>query len=88
MDDSASHYGIVVLRLLFLVTLALTIAGVRMHAQPDNPTVVHIGHKLAEAGGVLSVFLLSLCFVGEVYAWLNYRCTFSLKSQKVYIMHN
>jgi hypothetical protein len=86
LDDSASHYGIVALRILFLTILALTIAGVRMHAQPDNPTVVHVGQKLAEAGSLLSIVLLGLCLVGEVYAWLNYRCTLSLKSQKVYIL--
>jgi hypothetical protein len=86
LDNSASHYGIVALRILFLTTLALTIAGVRMHAQPDSPTVVHVGHKLAEAGSLLSIVLLGLCLVGEVYAWLNYRRILSLESQKVYIM--
>jgi hypothetical protein len=54
-----------------------------MHAQPDNPTVVHIGQRLAEAGSILSILLLGVCFVGEVYAWVNYRRTLSLKSQKV-----
>ena len=81
-----SHYGIVTLRLLFLTTLALTIAGVRMHAQPDNPTIVHIGQRLAEAGSVLAIVLLSVCIVGEVYAWVNYRRTLSPKSQKVYVL--
>ena len=57
-----------------------------MHAQLDDPTVVHIGQRLAEAGSVLSIFLLGVCLVGEVYAWVNYRCNLSLKSQKVYIL--
>ncbi|GAB7329041.1 hypothetical protein MBLNU13_g00886t2 [Cladosporium sp. NU13] len=83
LDDSASHYGIVALRLLFLTTLALTIAGVRMHAQPDNQTIVNIGQRLAEAGSVLSIFLLGVSLVGEVYAWVKYRFTLSLKSQKL-----
>lgn len=56
-----------------------------MHARPDNSTIVRIGQKLAEAGSVLSISILGVCLVGQVYAWLNYRRTFSLKSQKVYI---
>lgn len=57
-----------------------------MHAQPDNPTIVDIGQKLAEAGSILSILLLGVCLVGEVYAWVNYRRTLSLKSQKVYVL--
>lgn len=57
-----------------------------MHAQLDNPTIIHIGQRLAEAGSILSILLLSVCLVGEVYSWVNYRRTLSLKSQKVYVL--
>lgn len=54
-----------------------------MHAQPDNPTIVHLGERLAEAGAVLSIVLLTVCMSGEVYVWLSFRSTLSTKSQTV-----
>lgn len=67
--DQRAHYAIVVLRLLFLTTLALTIAGVRMHAQKDSPDVVRIGQRLAEAGAIVSLALLGASFCGDVFLW-------------------
>lgn len=54
-----------------------------MHAQPDNQTIVHLGGRLAEAGAVLSIVLLTVCMSGEVYVWISFRSTLSTKSQTV-----
>lgn len=54
-----------------------------MHAQPDNQTIVHLGERLAEAGAVSSIVLLTVCMSGEIYVWLSFRSTLSTKSQTV-----
>jgi len=74
------------LRLLFLATLALTIAGVRMYAQPDEPSIIRTGRRLAEAGSATSIALLVVCLGGEVYIWLKYRHALSPQSQQVRVL--
>ncbi|KAM0723810.1 hypothetical protein Q7P37_000800 [Cladosporium fusiforme] len=79
----ASHYGIVVLRLLFLATLVLTIAGVRMLVQMDNPAVMRIGKGLAEAGSVMALVLLTVCVGGELFVWIRHGNTISSCSKRI-----
>lgn len=79
----AAHYGIVVLRLLFLATLVLTIAGVRMLVQMDNPAVMRIGKGLAEAGSVMALVLLTVCVGGELFVWARHGNKISPCSKRV-----
>jgi hypothetical protein len=61
----------------------LTIAGIRMHIELDEPNIVYIGQKLLEAGAILSIVLLTICFGGEMYIWVKHRTILSRKSRKV-----
>jgi hypothetical protein len=54
-----------------------------MHIELDEPNIVYIGGKLLEAGAILSILLLAICFCGEMYIWVKHRTILSPKSRKV-----
>jgi hypothetical protein len=54
-----------------------------MHIVLDEPNIVYIGEKLLEAGAILSILLLTICFCGEMYIWVKHRIALSPKSRKV-----
>ena len=70
-ESSKLRFVIIFTRVLFLIGVALVVAGISLEAQYTKPNTVSLGLKLAKAGFIVVtvIFLTLLGF--EAYFWMN-----------------
>ncbi|KAL1965849.1 hypothetical protein VTN77DRAFT_5170 [Rasamsonia byssochlamydoides] len=69
--DSSLRYGLILSRILFLVGLALLIAGGSLEGNYKNPTDVTTGLKLIRAGYIIIAVFVGCLLAFQVVFWWN-----------------